>query len=708
MIPLTDSNLSDKNRKDIQGLVEKGDTSQIEDIFNNSTVQDFLKYVSSVEDSIKRQQNMTHRARNERNQEIDNLRNQINGLNGVIEQHENDLIQMKETAIESCKEVLHSSLEPNRKHRLVNTLTYGLNEDEFNVLDTEIPSGSFVSSRIAEPMSAISGPDSVMPRQYTENSVRTAFLPCGTLWAALDKPSTTADTIRAHHSRHSLSMVVCDGAGAYGNASKIYSRIISALIVEKLPLSESSAILFQNRPTMNSVLDCLRHKERRLKSPLPRMLDLQSWEDCSIESGKATALNLIVQSTGYFWFSGIGDTNLLKLTKGTDGLHDLSSLYETENDSDETRMIGWRYVNSPKASVPTQANQKLSDRDFLIAMTDHVAKFASENPDAFKNGVLSIVSSKNKSQLVHAWDNLLSQIDELEKDDDSSVLIFCPKGEFVQIPADDIIDINRTSIKFRGERFDKSQKDYYVGEAGIHGLKRIPLISASNLRTLKHEYVDLPICFPRYEIVQHPENPSDFFILMEHLSDEDYLRLDSAIDQLQSAEDVDRLLTQIEGIERQLTENNLSHGDFAPTNIFVSKNGLQPSKIIDLNTVYFHGAFPHTSERGHSGMHGSQFLPAIPSLYAHKFAFEVLKFTLIAIRSYEGQGIESFVRNNIVASADETYLLDGDLLDQIFLDDQGHREDELIHSIQEMYPLIAIEDIRLFLSNARMSNIFAF
>ena len=708
MVLLTDSNLSNKNRIEIQRLVDKGDTSQIEDIFNGSTVQDFLKYVSAVEESIKRQRAETHRARNERNQEIDNLRTEINRLNGVIEQHEYDLTRMKETTIEGCKEVLHSNLDPNRKRRLVNTFTDGLNNDEISTLDAEIIEGFFVSPRITDPISATSGPDSVMAHTYTQNRVRTAYIPCGTIWSALDKPSTTADTIRTHHNRHSLSIAVCDGAGAYGDASRIYSRIISALIVEKLPLSNSSAILFQNLPTMNAVVDCLRHKERNLKSPLLRALDLQSLDDLQLETGKATALNLIVQSTGYFWHSGVGDTCLLKLTEVTDGLHELSSLYETANDSDETRMIGYRYGNFPQTFVPERENQRLSQGDFLIAMTDHVAKFASENPEIFKHGVLSIINSKNKSQQVDAWDNLLSQIEKLENDDDSSMLIFKPKGEFVQIPADDIIDISRTSVEYKGERFNKSKKDYYVGENRSTGLKRIPLISASNLLTLKHEYVELPRCFPRYKIVQHPENSCDFFIVMEHLSDENYLRLDNAIYQLQTAEDVDWLLMQVERIERQLAENNLSHGDFAPTNIFVSKNESHPSKIIDLNTVYFQGAFPHTSERGHPGMHGNQFLPAIPSLHAHKFAFEVLKFTLKIIRCHDGQGIESFVRNNIDASADETYLLDGDLLDVIFLDDQGEKEGELIDRIQEMYPLISIEEIRLFLSNARMSNIFTF
>lgn len=701
-------NLSNKNRKEIQTLINKGDTLQIETIFNNSTFQDFLEYVESVERSHQNGLKKVHDARDERSQEIETLRNEIKNFEQVIAQHENDLTRMKETAIEGCKEILHANLDPNRKHRLVNTLTDGLNANEISTLDADITGGFFVSSRITDPISATSGPDSVMARPYTENRVRTSYLPCGTLWAALDKPSTTADTIRTHHNRHSLSIAVCDGAGAYGDASRIYSRIISTLIVEKLPLSNSSAILFQNNPTANAVVDCLRHKERKLKSPLLRTLDLQSFNHFNLESGKATALNLIVQSNGYFWHSGVGDTCLLKLTEVTDGLHELSSLYETANDSDETRMIGYRHGNSPQTFVPERENQRLSEGDFLIAMTDHVAKFASENQDIFKHGVLSIINSKNKSQQVHAWDDLLSQIEKLENDDDSSMLIFKPKGEFVQIPAKDIIDISRTSVKYKGERFNKSKKDYYVGENRSNGLKRIPLISASNLLTLKHEYVELPRCFPRYEIVQHQENLSDFFIVMEHLSDENYLRLDNAIYQLETTEDVDRLLMQVKGIERQLAENNLSHGDFAPTNIFVSKNGLQPSKIIDLNTVYFQGAFPHTSERGHPGMHGNQFLPAIPSLHAHKFAFEVLKFTLKIIRCHDRQGIESFVRNHIDASADETYLLDGDLLDVIFLDDQGEREGELIDRIQEMYPLIAVEEIRLFLSNARMSNIFTF
>ena len=318
---------------------------------------------------------------------------------------------------------------------------------------------------------------------------------------------------------------------------------------------------------------------------------MQTFLNLRPESGKSTALNVIVQGTGYFWFSGIGDTHLARLSGVKSANPVLSPVYETNNDSDETRLIGIRHGNTPSTSPLVSPDQLLSVGDYLVGMTDHTAKFAAENPIEFKDGVISIISSRNKAELVSAWDNLLSQIGKLDADDDTSLLIFGTTQENLEIQKGDIEDVDNSLITFKQERFIRDTKDYFVTENRLLGLKRIPLIAASNLVTLKHELNGTATCFPSYEIFQHKENPSDFFIIMDHLSEDDYQRLDMAINDLKNQNDVERLLAQVELLEKHLTEKNLSHGDFAPPNIFVSKSGVHPPKIVDLNTVYFHGAF---------------------------------------------------------------------------------------------------------------------
>lgn len=711
MIHMPEPNLSGKNRLEMQKLVKQNDIPSIKEILDNSTTHDFIAFLKKVEQSRtelkKKKERECEQLARELDEKINALRSEVRDLERENESLGYNMDDMKDSCIHIVKEILHSNLNLNLKNRIINTLADVVGEDFLSSSETNISKGSFVSPEIVAPISALSGHDSVLTHPYSENRVQTMVTPFGKLWMAYDKPSTTADTMRTHHASQSISMAICDGAGGYGDASKIYSRVISGLIVEQLPLSRSASILIHSRPTFDLVVNCLGNNKFG-KSPLSRTLDLQTFQNLCLESGKSTALNVIVQGTGYFWFSGIGDTHLAKLSGASSANPVLSSVYETNNDSEETRLIGIRHGNAPSTSPLVSADQLLSVGDYLVGMTDHTAKFAAEKPIEFKDGVRSIVTSRNKAELVFAWDNLLSQIGQLDTDDDTSLLIFGTTQENVEIQKEEIEDVDNSLILFKQERFRRDTKDYFVAENRLRGLKRIPLIAASNLVTLKHELKGCPTCFPSYEIFQHKDNPSDFFILMEHLSGDDYQRLDKAINELKNSDDVEGLLAQIELLEQQLTEKNLSHGDFAPPNIFVSKSGVHPPKIIDLNTVYFHGAFPHTSERGHSGMHGGKFLPAIPSLNAHTFAYEVLKFTLKVIQSYDDQGIQSFVEENVPNSLDETYLLDSDLLDQIFLDINGNGEPELVQRIQEMYPKIATEEIVLFLSNARMSSIFKF
>ena len=179
---------------------------------------------------------------------------------------------MKKSCMHIIKEILHSNLNSNLKNRMIETLSDVFGEDFLSSSETNIPNGSFVSPEIVSPISALSGHDSVLTHPYSENRIQTMVTPFGKLWMAYDKPSTTADTMRTHHASQSVSMVICDGAGGYGDASKIYSRVISGLIVEQLPLSRSASILIHNQPTWDLVVNCLGN-DNFGKSPLSRSID---------------------------------------------------------------------------------------------------------------------------------------------------------------------------------------------------------------------------------------------------------------------------------------------------------------------------------------------------------------------------------------------------------------------------------------------------
>jgi len=541
-------NLSGKNRQEMQKLLKQKEIASIKEIFVNSTTHDFIEFLNKIELSRTRLEGQNDRKitllKKESDEKINTLRGQVRDFERQNERLEQNIDDMKESCMLIVEEILHSNLNSNLKNRIINTLSNIVGEDFLSSSETNIPEGSFVSPEIVAPISTLSGHDSVLTHPYTESRIQTMVTPFGKLWMAYDKPSTTADTMRTHHASQSISMAICDGAGGYGEASKIYSRVISGLIVEQLPLSRSASILIHNRPTFNLVVNCLGNDEFG-KSPLSRTLDLQTFQNLCLESGKSTALNVIVQRTGYFWYSGVGDSHLAKISGAESANPILSFVYETNNDSEETRLIGIRHGNAPSTSTHVSADQLLPIGDYLVGMTDHTAKFAAENPVEFKNGVISIVNSRSKAELVFAWDNLLSQIGQLDTDDDTSLLIFGTTQENVEIQKEEIEDLDNSVISFKQELFIRDTKDYFVAENRLRGLKRIPLIVASNLVTLKDELKGCPTCFPSYEIFQNKENPSDFFILMDHLSEDDYQRLDKAINELESTDDVERLLEQV-------------------------------------------------------------------------------------------------------------------------------------------------------------------
>ena len=96
----------------------------------------------------------------------------------------------------------------------------------------------------------------------------------------------------------------------------------------------------------------------------------------------------------------------------------------------------------------------------------------------------------------------------------------------------------------------------------------------------------------------------------------------------------------------------------------------------------------------------------VPSLYVHKFPLLVLDFTLEIIKSFEGN-IEDFVKQHIHKNSIEEYLLSPNLLDAVFRDNLGTREDELLSEIKLAYPFTRDDAIRNFLYEARQNQIFS-
>ena len=58
-------------------------------------------------------------------------------------------------------------------------------------------------------------------------------------------------------------------------------------------------------------------------------------------------------------------------------------------------------------------------------------------------------------------------------------------------------------------------------------------------------------------------------------------------------------------------------------------------------------------------------------------------------------------------NADEVYLLSPTLLDEVFKDNLGKRENNLLEEIHAKFPFVSADAIKQFLSKARQDQIFS-
>jgi len=681
--------------------------------FDNLQEEHFFEILSQMQSNLKNQKQristISDRAREEslkKSIDIDKLTksNQRNLNANRLLKRKLDLVLL---------ELAHSTSSHQTKRIHINQNKSNLSAGIYDEIESIAKIGNVIPPNIVSPCTQISVVDSILPHKTTENSIVPFMVKNDYMWMGWNKSSTTGDTIRVVHGNNAINLAVCDGAGGSGAAGKIYSRVLASVISEYIPLSINSCKLLSGKPMSmimgHSLIHTTASKQKeytRLFRDIPysQAHDLKN----TLRNGRSTALNVIIHPNGYFWYSAIGDAQLFVLRLDQNGNHqNLESIYSTKNDSDDTQLIGLGHTSIPNRATEITESLILKKGEILVAMTDHAAEFAHRFKDQFIHYIREICKPKtSKNELIINWDSFVAMVDtELETDDDISVAIYMKNETPEKFDTKSIIfNAPNKSYTLDGATYRAYMKEYYW-DNDKKGLKRIPKNVASNLSLIRSEFKILPPHIPNYSIYQRPTGDL-FFVVMDHLSDSDYIRLDEAIYRAKTVEDIEYIQEQLIRLKNSIENSRIYHCDIAPTNIFLHKNHEFP-KLVDLNTLYCHGCFPLDIEQGHKGMYGNNCEGFVPSERIHILPFNVLFFTLEIIKS-NGENIESFILQNVERSSDEVYLLTPELIHEIYMDNAGEKRDIHMQFLSEHYPLTPHSQITKFLKSSTQSAIFDF
>jgi hypothetical protein len=533
-----------------------------------------------------------------------------------------------------------------------------------------------------------------------------AFTEFGELIISWDS-SESADSCRAMGNENTLTISICDGSSEGGYSSRVFSRLLTTVLTEMVPLSEKSKVLLTHTPMSKLLEDRISHKNEEGKYVPGRVVRDFSNRDvleaqAGLRSAGATAVNVIVHRTGWCWSSGVGDSALYLIQNG-EPIKPL--ILDPDITGAPTNLIR---LGSP-VRVERGEMVKLQEGDVLIGVTDFVAEYI----EADRNRLFEIVSNcKNPSSPRQPgyWEDLFRDISgSLAGDDDMTIFVYVHGSE--ALPFDSMTsgyeEANQT-YTVGPLQYEEFEKDYYANHADKRGAKRIGNKIASNLRIIQETLQpDWPEFLPSYEIVQTGVN--DYFLLMDHFGDteqdDEYIRLDRLIESSDS-DGLNKVINLLIRIEERMNECRISHGDISPTNIIIHQDTFD-FKLLDLNTLYVQGCFPH-DESGHKGVYGEHGWPCIPSLYSHIFPLRSLRLSVELMKSMIDSGRATKGSDCFSPSSDEEYILKSEKLGDYFTDHNGAKLDEHTDELKAQCPKMDESRIREQLSSLRITEIYNF
>tara|TARA_Y100000589_G_scaffold259443_1_gene248974 strand:- start:2369 stop:4576 length:2208 start_codon:yes stop_codon:yes gene_type:complete len=636
--------------------------------------------------------------------EIGKAKEDVHTAKRRTEDAEKNTALVKRNLIWVLGEVVNSGLPSTiRQQILENVLSKvsGLPGDE---LKAHIPTHFRETSNVTNVGSIVCAGERVILDKDYAIGVTGAFTEFGELVISWDS-SNSADSCRAMGNENSLTIAICDGSSEGDISSRVFSRLLTTVLTEMVPLSEKARAVLTGQPMVDFLSKRISHKNEKDVDVFGRVVrdfTLQDAEEAQegLSAAGATAVNVIIHRTGWCWSSGVGDSALYLIQNGEDIKPLILSPKLEEAATPLIRLT--RPVRVEHGEVI-----KLQEGDVLIGVTDFVAEYIEADRKRLFE-ILSKCKDHSSARQPSFWHNLFKNIsDSQEGDDDMTIFVYVHGSE--ALPFDSTTsgyeEANRT-YTVGPLQYEEFEKDYYanqtVPKGSRRGAKRINNKIASNLRiileTLQPNWPDF---LPSYEVVQTGSN--DYFLLMDHYEKEEYIRLDELIESSDSS-DLTKVIDLLINIENRIDECRISHGDISPTNIIVHKDTFD-FKLLDLNTLYFQGCFPH-DESGHKGMYGQDGLPCIPSIYAHKFPLRSLRLSMELMKSMIDHGQAKKGSDCFSPSADEEYVLGSEKLRDYFRDSDGKRLDEHTDELKSKFPDMDENTIRKQLSSLSITEIY--
>tara|TARA_B100000683_G_C12499692_1_gene557319 strand:+ start:1915 stop:4059 length:2145 start_codon:yes stop_codon:yes gene_type:complete len=695
----------------IQTLVDEGVYSSH---LSSLTLGELKNLIEKVQGYIKRSKINQSKTKNKHLDEMNKLREDYNSTKRKLEHKmtkiEKDKSRLEDLAMMYLKEISHLNHPLHSKNRLINEGNDSLPKPFLEKMRRKSEDSKTISRLSQFP--AYSGPlvQSLLPHEKTDSHFLMTQTKFGDIWQIWDKDQTTGDTSRVVFSNQSISAALCDGAGSTGIAGMLYSRILSSVVVEKIPMSRHSLHVLTGNPMRRTLLKSLRFKNDGSVqyTPLFRSVSNKDAEslNTTLVTGKSTALNVIIHEDGLFWYSSVGDCQLHIIRCRENQPPKMIPIYTTSNESDNTELIGLGHQSDvTRSSEDNGSKCYLEEGDILVMLTDHISSFASKFMDEFAFLVDSICNahdtfSKSNQKIQLLFKQIISSLDT---SDDISALFFRMSEVKNTPPREKIGWSNEGIYIYQNRKYEPYQKNYYFDNEKT-GLKRINKYVASNLLLILQRFNPLPDFLPDFNVYQS-DSGSAFYIVINHLTQDKYTRLDEAIQNITCVDEVVKIQNLLFKLEKSMSETGLIHCDIAPTNIFLSKSRNE-IKVVDLDTLYCDGCFPLDVETGHKGMYGDSMLGYVPSNYIHKFPFLVLQFTLEIIKSYKDQ-IKDFVKKNIIKTSDEIYLLKPEDLDRYFNDNQEEYLEKHVTKLMHQFPNLDSSLIENYLRELRQMNIYS-
>ena len=614
----------------------------------------------------------------------------------------------KKNLLEVLEDVVMSGLPRTVIQQTIDRVTYdihGIDPDER--LNNMIPVEFRETSDITSVGSVVCAGERVILDKSHSIGVKGAFTELGELVISWDH-SESADSCRAMGNEDTLTISLCDGSSEGDISSRIFSRLLTTIMTEMVPLSKKSMRLLIDKPMRNFLKNRLYPENEKsvrvIGGPLRDLSKRDAQEAVrGLGNAGATAVNVIVHRTGWCWSSGIGDSALYLIRNDHNSIEPLILSPNLKDDATNLIRIG-----KPAVTVNSGNMVELQKGDVLVGVTDLVAEFIEGNRSNLLD-LVSLFKSVRNHREPSFWNDFFKEITNSlpDKNDDMTIFVYVHGTEKLSTEEEKYIHNSASrTYTLRDIEYEEFEKEYYFNHTNNKGAKRItdPRI-ASNLRIIQEKmnqeennWVDF---LPDFEIIK---TGTDYFLLMEHF-DESYIRLDKKIE-ISNLDELERVRDLLNKVELELRKSGISHGDFAPTNIMIHKETFD-FKLIDLNTLYIQGCFPH-DELGHKGMFGQESLPCIPSLHSHIFPLRSLKLSVELMISKISSGQATTGGECFNPTSDEDYVLSRDKLTEYFLSEGESTLDEHTNDLKSLYPNMSEDKIREQLSKLKITDIYNF